>query len=258
MIREALAAIVDCSRQVGRDLVGVALPGACASCRDVHPQADPLCPDCLKLLRMLAAEACCDRCASPLPMIDSPCGRCGGRGFRPFNQVVRLALHDGVARDVVHAMKYDCRWAICRLLADLLLEKPQVSRRIASADVLVPIPLHWRRHVARGFNQAEEIARHLARRADRRMERHLTRVKPTPSQTAFHSRRARAMNMRGVFRGSNLASLAGKHVLLVDDVMTSGATLREAARLLRPARPASISALVITAAHPMRSSLSPI
>jgi len=111
-------------------------------------------------------------------------------------------------------------------------------------DCLVPVPLHWTRQAVRGFNQAEEIAQELGKRLGVSVAPLLHRSKRTRHQTALsHSERPK--NVHNAFSAHCcLSAYAGKDIMLVDDVMTTGATLREAARVLFAARPASISAVV--------------
>jgi len=105
--------------------------------------------------------------------------------------------------------------------------------RDAGVEVVVPVPLHWRRWWARGYNQSEAVARELAKSLGVAFApRALKRVRHTPRQVQSTAS-ARAENVKGAFRARVRASLAGRSVLLVDDVMTTGSTAGEAARVLR-------------------------
>jgi ComF family protein len=122
--------------------------------------------------------------------------------------------------------------------------------------VIVPVPLHWTKRLNRGFNQAELLARQLARLEGRRLALAVRRIESTTSQTAFHSRQARRRNLIGAFRLTRPDLLDGRKVLLVDDVMTSGATLQAVARVIRRGcRPAEMRAVVLASANPLETDL---
>jgi ComF family protein len=114
---------------------------------------------------------------------------------------------------------------------------------------VLPIPLHPRRHFERSFNQAEIFAAAVAKKIDRPLVQPLERVRDTPTQTRL-SRAQREHNMRDAFALVSPKLVAGKRLLVVDDVMTTGATLLSAARTLNQAKPAGMAALIIAVADP--------
>ena len=117
--------------------------------------------------------------------------------------------------------------------------------RSLQADVVIPVPLHWTRRWRRGFNQSELLAQALAARLGVKCPRGwLFRARPTPPQTR-QTPPQRRENVRGAFRVRAETELRGKTVLLVDDVMTTGSTVHEAARALRTAQPARIAVAVL-------------
>ena len=118
------------------------------------------------------------------------------------------------------------------------------------SDVVVPVPLHRLRQIGRGYNQAEVVARRLASRCRKKLARPVVRLRNTESQTNMPSATQREQNMRDAFALLEDRHVRGKHVVVVDDVMTTGATLRAVAQALRPARPASLCAVVLAVADP--------
>jgi predicted amidophosphoribosyltransferase len=125
---------------------------------------------------------------------------------------------------------------------------------LAPCHLVVPVPLHWRRRLARGYNQAERIARPLARRLGLPCVGALRRRRPTPPQTAL-ARRQRRRSVADAFApvARHRGALAGRRVLLVDDVVTTGATLEAAARCLRRAGAAVVVAVAVARTPPESS-----
>lgn len=119
--------------------------------------------------------------------------------------------------------------------------------RLASCELVVPVPLHWTRRLERGYNQAERIARSLARRLDIPLDKTLRRRRRTPRQTRL-SGAERRRNVVGSFAARRRARCNDRHVLLVDDVSTTGATLWAAAESLRGAGAREITALAVARA----------
>jgi ComF family protein len=137
-----------------------------------------------------------------------------------------VGTYDGALRAVVHAIKYEGRRSLAKPLARLIQQR--CHGVLEGADAVVPVPLHPSRRRSRGFNQAFDLARHLGPRPVRA----LARTRATPSQTGLPAAR-RHRNMRRAFAPAWRApSLAGKVVVLVDDVMTTGATIDACARVL--------------------------
>lgn len=140
-------------------------------------------------------------------------------------------IYDGALRAILHAYKYDRRPSLARPLAALM--RPACAEVLDGADGCVPVPLHWRRRWQRGFNQADELARYLGLP----VLAALRRTRHTLAQASLHAHERQA-NVRGVFavrRRFRHGGLDGLSVVLVDDVITTGATLRACALVLREA-----------------------
>lgn len=193
-----------------------------------------LCPACLAELPALPES--CPRCALPSPGA-SVCGSCLSKPPH-FDGTLALWPYEFPCDRLVQALKYRARLALAGFFARALASRP-----LPEIDLIVPMPLHPRRLAGRGFNQALEIARGLARRVGRPIEpRGALRVKDTPPQTELPYE-ARAKNVRGAFLCR--LDLSGASVAVLDDVMTTGATLNELARVLKRAGATKVENFVI-------------
>jgi ComF family protein len=217
-------------------------PPACALCGAPGQDTQDLCTGCRNGLPW--NRLACPRCALPLPAgstRSTPCARCQmqpppyARAWAPFMYA------DGL-RWLHRRLKFDARLANRRLLARLLadaLERAFACGDLPRPDVLVVMPLHPRRLMRRGFNQSLELIRPVAQRLQLELDyRNLRRVKATRPQTDLPAGQRRR-NVRGAFACER--DLAGLHVALFDDVVTTGHTAAEAARVLRRAGASEIS-----------------
>ncbi len=160
-----------------------------------------------------------------------------------FSRGRAVALYDGVARELVHKLKYGDRLDLAGIMGRMMAASGRDL--IAEADCVVPVPLHRWRLWRRRFNQAALLARTVARAEGKPLElRALSRVKATRSQVGL-TRAARARNLQGAFKVPDAARprVAGRKILLVDDVSTTGATGNAAARALLRAGAASVDLL---------------
>jgi ComF family protein len=195
---------------------------------------DFVCAGCAADLPPLGEH--CPRCALPNPA-GAVCGACLRRAPH-FDATFALWRYEFPCDRLVQSLKFRARLALAGSFGDRLALRSQ-----ARADLVLPMPLHPRRLAARGFNQALEIARSLARRCGIALEaRGVRRVKDTAPQTGLPYDR-RAKNVRGAFACD--LDLAGKAVVVVDDVMTTGATLDELARVLKRAGAARVENRVV-------------
>jgi ComF family protein len=185
-------------------------------------------------------------CAGPGGIADAPevCGACLKQP-PAYDRCVAALRYAFPTDRLIQALKYRGQLALAGLLADLLAEAVRAAPR---PDVLVPLPLHPERARERGFNQSAELARPLARALGLALDTAgLVRTRNTAPQAALPVD-DRQRNVRGAF--SCGASFAGKHVALVDDVMTSGATLNAAAKALKRAGATEVSLWVAARALP--------
>jgi ComF family protein len=163
---------------------------------------------------------------------------------------VRLGVFSDPLRTLVHRIKYRHGWPLAEFLADRLAEHPPAAAMLKEADCLVPIPLHPLRQWARGYNQAAVIAERIGKRCKKPLRSPLVRLRNTQTQTTLHAQAKRVENLRNAFGLIDAKSVRDRRVVLFDDVMTSGATARSAARALADAGPVSISVLAVAVADP--------
>jgi ComF family protein len=193
-----------------------------------------LCPACIAELPRLPES--CPRCALPNPA-GAVCGSCLSH-FPHFDATLAVWRYEFPCDRLVQALKYRAWLALAGFFARNLASLP-----LPGVDLIVPMPLHPKRLAERGFNQSLEIARGLARHLGAPLEpRGVVRVKNTPPQTDLPYDE-RAKNVHGAFACE--LDLAEKSVAVVDDVMTTGATLNELARVLKRAGAARVENLVI-------------
>ncbi len=162
------------------------------------------------------------------------CAACRGLALG-FDAATALGPYEGSLRDLCLQLKRERNAWLAPWLSGLWVEaRGETIGRLPDDTWIVPVPLHWWRHWRRGYNQAEALARGLSRRLDRPVRRPLRRVVAT-DKLADLSRTERARAMRGAFRARRNSGLKGRTILLVDDVLTTGATCGAAARALKQA-----------------------
>ena len=237
-------------------VLAAVLAPVCAVCGAVldRPLDGPVCHDCwARVVRF--TPPWCAHCGMPLPsarVAEAHDGRCLACSVQlgTISAARAVGPFEGALADIVHALKYRRRPSIARKLGPLV--RAAASDLLAGFDVVVPVPLHSRRERERGFNQAELLAAAVGPPLCRALARP---VYTAPQVTA--SGRARWANVQGAFApGPDFAAVAGRTVALVDDVLTTGATLSAAAAMLGAAAPARVVAL--TAARAELGRLSPL
>lgn len=203
-------------------------PTRCLACEDPGLDGMDLCHACEAVLPVM--DAACRRCALPLPAGESVCGPCLG-SRAPVDEVHAAYRYDAPLDRLLPRLKFAGDLAAGRLVAQLMATRLRDAPR---PQALIPVPLHRARLRQRGFDQALELARPLGRALGLPvLEGALMRHKPTQEQSRL-SAIARRRNLKGAFETRSRLPLP-EHVALVDDVMTTGATLHAAAIALRRA-----------------------
>lgn len=229
-----------------RDLV---FPPSCAHCHVRTERHGGLCARCWSSLRFIERPYC--------EVLGTPFAHDPGAGMLSaeaiahppaFNRLRSVALHEGIARDLVHDLKYRDRTDLAPMMAAWMARAG--TEALADCDVVISVPLHRFRLFGRKFNQSAELGRHVARLAGKRFcPQALVRKKRTAQQVGLTAN-ARALNVRGAFvvPEAMAPEVFGRHVVLVDDVFTTGATVSAATRALKKAGAREVTVLTFARA----------
>lgn len=218
-----------------RSLLDVVLPPLCHVCHSFTPATEELhiCPDCRDQLPFITGPHC-SLCGIPFIGVgsDHPCGACLAE--RPvYDSAAAPLRYEGAVSELIHGYKYGYRTVLRRPLALLMLERLEGFITEVAPEVMIPVPLHQTRMRQRGFNQALLLAEPLSRRWGIPLLRGgMVRIRPTEPQVNLAATE-RKINVRGAFAVADVDAVNGRRVLLVDDVLTTGSTANECARILK-------------------------
>jgi len=238
-------------RRLSDGVLAVVLAPRCLACGTSldAPLAGPVCLSCWRSITPITPPFC-RTCGDALPtwrgldLVSGTCARCR-RQPSALACARAVGAYEGVLRQLIHCLKYEGRRTLAAGLGGMMRERGREV--LEGADLVVPVPLHWRRQHARGFNQAEDLARWLGPP----LVRALRRVRATSPQVGLSASRRRH-NVRGAFAAPRRgllrrrrydAKLRSACVVLVDDVSTTGATLQACAEALREGGAREIRAL---------------
>src|SRR6476661_4306119 len=222
----------------------IALPTLCVACRE-PVSGEGVCAKCWAKLSFIAPPFC-PRLGIPFVYDPGP-GLLSMEAISdpPAYQRARAAVrYDDVARTLVHALKYQDRTDLAPAMGRWMARAGR--ELLEQADVLIPVPLHWRRGWSRRYNQSGALARVIERQTGVKVTAEaLRRVRPTQQQIGL-SRSQRASNVQGAFKvaAARQPDIQGRRVILIDDVLTSGATADACARALLRAKAAQVDVLV--------------
>jgi ComF family protein len=244
------------ARALSRAVLDLALPPLCAACRE-PVKGHGLCPACWSKLSFITRPYC-ERLGIPFVYDPGP-GILSMEAIADppaYNRARATVRFDEVSRALVHALKYSDRLDLAPMMGRWIA---QAGREVlAEAEALVPVPLHWRRLWARRFNQSAMLATTISAVSGVPIATAaLKRVKATAQQVGL-TRSERAANVQGAFHvpQEGKPSVVGRRLVLVDDVLTSGATVEGCARSLLRAGAANVDVLIFArVADPVRTSI---
>jgi ComF family protein len=236
--------------EFARGVAQLIYPNACLICDSPQPNGPGfrhgLCLECHRAVTE-DPHVACPRCAAtvgPHADVVNGCPTCREVGHA-FDRVVRLGPYDGRLQEAILRIKSAAGEPLAEMLGRVVADARRPALKDLGVELVVPVPLHWRSHWARGYNQAAAVAREVAVAHRLRFEPWWLRRLKRTTQHAQPSAMARRENVKGAFRAKPGASPAGRVVLLVDDVMTTGSTASEAARVLKAAGASSVVVLVL-------------
>ena len=211
-----------------RNLLALLLPRICLLCGDGAEEPFNLCPGCIRDLPRIGTF--CRRCALPLPASRREiCAQCAGTP-PPFNRAIAAFRYLEPVDSLIRKLKYQRDLSVAPTLGLLLSQRIASEGGAKGPECVLPVPLHFHRLRARGFNQSLEIARTLAARAGIPLKhRWVRRERDTALQSQVENIHARHLNVRGAFTASPRLSRY-RRVAIVDDVVTTGATAMELSR----------------------------
>ena len=218
------------------DILDFIYPQTCPICRNpLKRKEKDVCEDCWKALALLPSPYC-PYCKSFLEheneITNHQCAYLRRPKDRRILAVRSLGTFDDYYQKLVHRLKYDKKIHLGKRLAQRLGESISQEKDFAGCDMVIPVPLHRARQRERGFNQSEVLAEGISQATDLPLAKDiLKRRKNTKDQTYLNAKQ-RAENVRGAFVIVRPEKIEDKNVILVDDVMTTGATLNECARML--------------------------
>lgn len=210
----------------------------------IRGEGGALCPACFGGLKFVQGQVC-GRCGWPEP-VGSECRRCAPGG--PIRRRRFALVYSDAAVELVQRFKYSDRPDLAPRLAAWMARAG--AEILADAELLAPVPIHWTRLFKRQFNQSAELARHLSRLSGIPWDtRAISRIRATPPQARLSTHGERRRNVQAAFRPRAGLDLGGRTVVLVDDVLTTGATAEACAVELLRAGAGAVDLLTVAAAE---------
>jgi len=238
-------------KELLRDLSDALFPPRCQSCRKVAEKLtnDLFCPACEEKIQYIRPPLC-PACGAPFPGAKGPDHMCGDclTAPKPFVIARSVAAFDGILLEAIHAFKYHHKTGMGNGLGKMMTGDFHSGMDMHDYTMIMPVPLHIRRLRERGFNQSLLLAKVLSESYAIPLDFvTLRRERDTPPQTAM-GRKERQANIKGAFAVAGKERVRKQHVLLIDDVYTTGSTLAECARVLLKNGAAQVGVLTLARA----------
>jgi competence protein ComFC len=222
-------------------LTNYLFPVFCLACDE---EGEWVCDECFRFLQPLVQLFC------PICHASTSCGevcnKCTGKSYLTGHIAALKYKEDALIGKIIHILKYNYAEDVMSVIRRILHEFIKINKDyFYKIDIIIPVPLHKKRYAERGFNQAEYIARVLSDELSISMKNNiLTRSLNTPHQAKL-DRGGRLKNVEGAFSFTKFESIKEKHILLVDDVFTTGATMQACANILQKNGASAVSACTL-------------
>ncbi|MBI1870100.1 MAG: ComF family protein [Chlamydiae bacterium] len=233
-------------RMLGWVLADLLFPRHCEHCLEVmsHENRTYLCDGCFDLIGWIP-EPACHICAKPFPGLErkicSPCSR----SHFSYEACYAIAIYEGLLKELLRLLKFAKAEYLVSTFQRMFLAKEKIPFSKENVDIILPVPLHPLKMRERGFNQACILGEAIRDKIQRPLLKGvLIRAKYSGGQT-LQDRKDRLLNIQGSFKCKNIKRIEGKRVLLVDDVLTTGATIEECSRVLKEAGASSVTVWVL-------------
>ncbi len=228
-------------------IIDILLPPRCLKCGEIVSENNGLCPKCFNEINFIS-EPYCQKCGRPFAEVKKGqkmlCGGCARNSRSPFRFIRSALVYDEASKGMILALKFADRTENAGALAKwMFLAGKDLWKN--DAEILIPVPLHYTRLIKRRYNQSSLLAKELGKLNGLPVDNFtLAKKRKTRPQVEF-SGKERVKNVKGAFSVQNPENIKGKHVVLIDDVLTTGSTLKECALALKAAGAKSVDALTV-------------
>lgn len=238
-------------KNITQDFFNLVMPPTCLSCKAVVYEQGQICAECWPKMNFIGKYKC-KKCGLPFEFDlgdKAKCDYCERE--KPNFKIARsVCKHEDVARKLIVRLKFQDRTHLAPYIAKLMVGSG--NEVLKNADIIAPIPLHYRRKIFRKYNQAALLAQNISKQSSVYYEPFLLkRIRHTKQQTSL-SKKQRVKNVAGAFELSSNININGKNIVLIDDVMTTGSTLEACTKPLREAGAKSVSGLMFARVVPER------
>ena len=243
------------SVEVAKQIVNLLFPSVCSNClKPISEKDGVFCDSCWSQLLKCAGSDYCRRCGkdvSKYAITNGRCGHCQSQSLL-FDGIARVGKYEKTLKSLLLKFKFADKTEFQKTLSFLANSTLQGSDFYEDIDYFVPVPLHWRRRIFRGFNQSSLISQKL-NHPKAKTNKDLVRCRYTEPQIDLKTPAARKKNVEGAFAVRVDHKFKNKNICLVDDIKTTNATLNECSRTLKQAGALKVYALVIAVADQKKS-----